>query len=43
MLSLQNGANEILCRYVMLHEQEILLAEAHNEITKGHYGVRVTA
>ena len=32
------GLAEILRLYVLLHEQERILAEAHDEVVGGHYG-----
>ena len=40
--SLVLGPDEILCRYVLLHEQERVLVEAHGRIARGHYGGRAT-
>ena len=37
------GLDEILHEYVLLHEQERVLAEAHGGIGGGRYGGRVTA
>ena len=36
------GPDEILCRYVLPHEKERILAEAHNEVVEGHYGGHTT-
>ena len=32
------GPDDILHRYVLLHEQERILAEAHGGVERGHYG-----
>ena len=36
------GPNEIMHRYVLLHEQETILDEAHVGIARGHYQGRAT-
>jgi hypothetical protein len=37
------GADNILSRCVMEHENVIILAEAHEGITRGHYARKATA
>ena len=37
------GPDDILCRYVLLHEQERILFEAHDEFVGGNYGGCTTA
>ena len=37
------GLDEVLRRYVLLHEHERILEEAHDGVTGGHYGGHTTA
>ena len=37
------GPDEIMRRYVLLYQREILLAEEHDRITRGHYVVHAIA
>ena len=38
----KTGPDEILCRYVLPHEQERILVEAHDGVARGNYGGRAT-